>query len=122
MPIKKYISDKEICLQSIIEGNETWEIKIADKSVQTEYAAYASEPKYRELKKAYLELFKTLFPNLKQAEQMPPFPEEYAYDFIDDLGQENFKNLGGYVVFFLNLRGENHLRHSQPIKKIEEIM
>lgn len=118
MPIKKFTSDKEICLQSIIEGNETWEIKIANKSVQTEYAAYASESKYRELKEEYLRLFKNIFPNLKQTGQIPPFPEEYVYDFIDDLRQENFKSIGGYVVFFLNLRGEHYLRHTQHIKKI----
>lgn len=111
MPIEEYISDDATCTRKT-NGEEIWEIRIEDKSIKIKDAAYLSFKKYQELKEDYFDYSK---------KTVSPLSKEDVEDLINEGRAENFKDLGGYVVFFLFLRGEYVIRHTKFVREIKRI-
>ena len=109
MPIKKFLSDDAICTRKT-NGEEIWEVRIGDKSIKIKDAAYLSFKKYQELKDDYI--------GYSQKTEKPVSKEDVE-DFISEARAENFKDLGGYVVFFLKLKGEYQIRHTKFVREIK---
>lgn len=111
MPIEKYISDDATCTHKI-NGEEIWEVKIGERSIKIKDAAYLSTENYQELKEDYFDYSKKIASSLSK---------EDVEDFISEAREKNFKDLGGYVVFFLYLRGEYVIRHTKFVREIKRV-
>ena len=112
MSITKFISDDARCIRTLFGENESWEIKIANHVLNTEYAGYTSINNYKKRKKEFIKYL---------GEVKRDFTENDVSDFIDDMRSEGFKEKGGYVVFFLKLHEAYSLRHTGVVKEIEVV-
>jgi len=116
MHIENYISDDAICTRRTNE-DETWEIIMRGRRLQTKKAAYVSINDYSGIKAGLISLLRKL--KYPVTEKIPPLEESYAWDFIEEAREKEFRSVGGYVVFFIKEKGKYFLKHTREVKQIQ---
>ena len=106
---RRYYTRTSVYIQKI--NGQEWIRQIKDKESRIKDVVYISQEKFQELSNSYVFL-------VRDDEFFNP---ELKENFVREAKKEEFKDIGGMIIYFVPEGLEYRIMHSGVVQKIEEV-